>query len=163
MPLTTTSGYTFPIAGVPTTQNPGSGTSYCSSGGSSDKSYSSFNGDWMAYLQYMADHGDQSALDKLLNYLMSERSATIARDWTARREDSAYQRLVADMKAAGINPYALLQNVGSPIASSSSGHSYSGSGLSSYDIQNKKIEQNWLKIALSSMLPIIGAVIAAAL
>lgn len=174
MPLTTTSGYTFPVAGVPTTQTPSqygsSPTNEARVNESSERTlrpYSDFNGDWKAYLEYLADNGDPASLDKLLNYLMSEQSANIAREWTAKREDTAWQRLVADMRAAGINPYAFATFGANPIASGSSGHNYSGSYASnqfyreSLLAQNEtKIKQNWLKIALSAFLPIIGAVIA---
>lgn len=167
MPLTTTSGYTFPVAGVPTAQNPAQGSPAGSSGNETTndqkQNYSSWNGDWMGYLQYMAEHGDASAMDKLFNYFMSENSAQIAREWTEKREDSAYQRLVKDMRAAGFNPYALATMGGNPIASGSSGNNYSGSYSASYQINKEKNAQNWLKVALSAMLPIIGALIAGAL
>lgn len=123
--------------------------------------YGSWNGDWKGYLEYLAANGDQSALDKLLNYLMSESSSQTARDWTANREDTAYQRLVADLKAAGINPYAFATFGASPFSSSSSGHSYGGNNIASYSINKEKNEQNWLKIALQGALPVIGALIAA--
>lgn len=169
MALTTTSGYTFPVVGAPTTQNPGgsgSGTIVGSSSTSSapDKSnYSAWNGDWLGYLKYQADHGDPTALDRLLDYFMSEQSSQNARDWTAQREDTQYQRLVKDMKAAGLNPYAFATMGASPISSSSSGHTYSGQFASSYEINKEKNQQNWLKVALSAALPIIGAAIAAML
>lgn len=125
--------------------------------------YSSWNGDWKGYLEWLANHGDQAALDKLLNYLMSEQSSQNARDWTAQREDTAYQRLVADLKAAGINPYAFATFGASPFASSSGGHSYSGNYSASYEINKEKNQQNWLKVVLSSIFPVIGAAIAALL
>lgn len=162
MPLTTTSGYTFPVSGVPTVQNPSSGSVPNTNNNPKDK-YSSWNGDWMGYLNYLADNGDKAALDKLMNYLMSENSAQIARQWTENREDSQFQRFSEDARKAGFNPQALLGFGGNAIASSSSGSSYSGSYQSSYDINKEKNAQNWLKVALSSLVPIIGALIAAAL
>ena len=120
--------------------------------------YSSWNGDWKGYLTYMADHGDASALDKLMNYMMSEDSAQSQREWDAH----SYSRLFDDMKSAGINPYAFATMGASPISSSSNTH-YSGSYSSSYEIQKAKIDQNWLKMALSAFIPIIGGIIAALL
>lgn len=161
MPLTTTSGYTFPVSGVPTTQSPSSGTS--PSANSGKKSYSDYNGDWMAYLTDLANSGDQAAIDRLMNYFMTEQSNLTARNWTASREDTAYQRLVADMKAAGLNPYAFATMGSSPISSSSNGSQYNGSYSSSYEMNKEKNTQNWIKIALSTLAPIIGGLIAAAI
>ena len=59
---------------------------------------------WLEVLQRDAASGDVSAKEKLLNYYMTEQSHKTARDWTAQREDSAYQRLVEDMKLAGVPP-----------------------------------------------------------
>lgn len=159
--MTTSSGYTFPVPGVPTIQSPSSGSPYASASSSGNnpdgkKSYSSWNGDWQGYLTYMADHGDTASLDKLMNYMMSEESANRQREW----DSHAYQRLFDDMKSAGINPYAFATMGANPI-SSSSNSSYGGSYSSSYEINKEKNEQNWLKIALSSLVPIIGGIIAA--
>lgn len=152
----------FPVSGaVPSLSNPFSGTS--SSPDSGKKSYSDYNGDWMSYLTDLANSGDQAAIDRLMNYFMTEQSNMNARSWTASREDTAYQRLVADMKAAGLNPYAFATMGSSPISSSSSGSQYSGSYSSSYELNKEKNTQNWLKIALSNLVPIIGALIAAAI
>lgn len=158
----------FTTAGTPSLNVSGitGPTGFGSSNGNGDgdkSNYSHWNGDWKGYLEWMASNGDQASLDRLLNYLMSEQSAQNARDWTASREDSAYQRLVADLKAAGINPYAFATFGASPISSPSDGRSYSGSYSSSYEINKEKTMQNWLKIALSSFVPILGGIIAAML
>lgn len=133
------------------------------------KSYADFNGDWKSYLEYMANQGDAASLDKLVNYMMTEQSNQIARDWTASREDTQYQRLVADLKAAGINPYILMQSGASPISSSSSGSSYnntaygSAASLKETARHNKETEQrDWLK-ALVSIIPMVLAVAIAAI
>lgn len=91
-------------------------------GETSKTNFSDYNGDWRSYLQDLVDRGDAEAADKLINYLMSEDSAQKQRDW----ESTSYQRLVNDLKAAGINPYILLNSGASPISSSNS-NSYSGS------------------------------------
>ena len=99
---------------------------------SGDRSnYANWNGNWQGYLEYLVSKGDSAAADKLFSYLMSEQSAQTARDWTANREDTQYQRLVDDLKAAGINPYAMLASAGSPVSSSSGGNSFSGSQFTS--------------------------------
>lgn len=115
--------------------------------------YSNWNGDWRGYLEYMADNGDAGSLDKLINVLSEDE----ARQWTADREDTQYQRLVEDLRKAGINPYILMQSGASPISSSTSGQS--GSQISSYEINKEKNSQNWLK-AFLSIIPIAIAAIA---
>lgn len=71
--------------------------------------------------------GDVAATETLFNYLASEQSAKTARDWTSAREDTQYQRLMADLKKAGISPYILTG--ATPGVSSSSGVSHSGNRL----------------------------------
>lgn len=65
---------------------------------------------------------DPAYLEKLVNYYMTEESNKTAREWTAMREDTAYQRLMKDLKQAGISPYVLTG--ATPAVSSSSGKSY---------------------------------------
>lgn len=117
---------------------------------------------WLGKLQKMAASGDEAALDRLFNYFASESSANIAREWTAGREDNQYQRLVADLKAAGINPYALLQNGATPISSSSSGSSYSGSYAVSKSTKEEANKQRWVQIFTSILTAVTVAAIAAA-
>lgn len=120
--------------------------------------YSSWNGDWKGYLSWLADNGDKDALDRLMNYAMSEDSAKTERDW----DSHSYSRMFEDMRNAGVNPYAMFTMGASPISSSSNTH-YSGNYSSSYELNKTKEKQNWLKIALQGALPVIGALIAAML
>lgn len=136
------------------------------SSSSTTKTYADFNGDWRAYLEYMADQGDAASIDKLVNYLQGEESADRARSWTAGREDTQYQRLVADLKAAGINPYILLNSGAQPISSASSGNSYNGSQFTTVASQKEKERHDketesvaWLR----SLLAIIPFIIALAI
>lgn len=92
--------------------------------------------------------------------MMSEESATTARNWTAEREDTAVQRFAADARKAGFNPIALMNMGGSPIASSSSGSSYSGSQISSYQLNKEKNDLAAYRIMVS-LMAVFGAAIAA--
>lgn len=85
---------------------------------------------WLDWLQRKASNGDPDAIDKLLTYYMSERSLKSAQDWTAEREDTQYQRLVEDLKKAGINPNVLFMGgSASPVSSTSGGRTYSSTGI----------------------------------
>lgn len=171
MPLTTTSGYTFPVTGIPTIQSPSSGSPAGQSIPSESElenmkktDYFSWNGDWLGFLEFMASRGDEASLDKLISFLSSEASADKARSWTADREDSQYQRLVKDIRKAGYNPFALLSSGGSPIASASGSNSYSGSqyvtSANNKATQELKDETNQVKL-VSIITSIISAVIVA--
>lgn len=66
-------------------------------------------------------------------FTTSEREA--AQDWTAQREDTQYQRTMADMKAAGINPMMAAGGFGaSSTAPSSGGSSVAPQGGSLSDL-----------------------------
>lgn len=85
-----------------------------------------------------ANRGDSAATDLLVNIFATRESEKTARDWTAQREDSAYQRLDADLKKAGISPYIL--SGATPGVSSSSGRTYSSSsytGLEKNELSNR--------------------------
>lgn len=130
------------------------------------KPYSDYGGNWKQYLEDLVASGDSAAADKLIGYLMSEESAQTARDWTASREDTQYQRLVDDLKSAGINPYAILATAGSPVSSGSNGNSYSGSQFTTKHSQEESERHNRqsesLKI-LTTMLMAAAMVFAAVL
>ena len=111
-------------------------------------SYDDYNGDWMRFLRDKANSGDEASLDRMMNYIMTEASNDRARKWTANREDNAYQRLVKDLRAAGINPMVMFQGV-NPIASSSSGSTYSGNPYISNNKNYQTNATNWAKIITS--------------
>lgn len=94
------------------------------------------------YLRAEQSADNQLQRDKQLmemNNQFNAEQAQIGREWQAQREDTYYQRMVEDMKTAGINPIMAISgggaDVGStPTASSSSarssGSNYSGSSAS---------------------------------
>lgn len=78
------------------------------------------------WLEQQAANNEEWAIDYLTNYRLSQDSVNDARAWTAQREDTQYQRMVEDLRRAGINPYFALTG-GSPVSSSSQGVNYQGS------------------------------------
>lgn len=111
--------------------------------------YNPLHDDPLQWLRERALAGDEAALDRYLNFMLSEESNQIAREWTANREDTSVQRFAEDARKAGFNPAGLLALGGSPISSSSSGSSYSGSNYTT-DRHNKETEfKGWAQIVLS--------------
>lgn len=111
--------------------------------------YDNWNGDYLGYVKYMAEHGDSAQYDMFMNAWLSEQSENRAREWTAQREDTQYQRLVQDLKAAGINPYILLNNGASPVSSSSSGNTYSGSHKANAAHNRQSEAKSWATLLVS--------------
>lgn len=68
-------------------------------------------------LRYMAGQNDEYG-EKYMDYLLERESIDRANAYTAGREDTAYQRLVGDLRAAGLNPAMMF---GSSASTSSSG------------------------------------------
>lgn len=116
---------------------------------------------FMDNLVSLANKGDEAAIEKLINIWSTQESEKTARDWTASREDSAYQRLNEDLKKAGISPYIL--SGATPMVSSSSGKSYSGSEMTSRS-NNKNTQYNQdARTAVTAIIGIITALLFAAL
>lgn len=87
------------------------------------------------YLKYMAQHSDEYA-EKYLDYLIEQGSIDKANQYTASREDTAYQRLVQDLKSAGINPAMMFGSSASISASGASGIVKASEGANSRSIAN---------------------------
>lgn len=92
-------------------------------------------------MKYMSQFSDEWA-EKLLDYYMSQDSIRKANEYNASREDTAYQRLVEDLKKAGLNPALMYGNSASPVSSASSGvyapDSGSASGRRISDLEKLK-------------------------
>lgn len=122
---------------------------------------------WLSELQKQANQGNEAALQMLMNYYMTRQSEQSARDYNAQREDTYYQRMIADMKKAGISPYAL--SAGSAPLVGASGHSFTGSQYVSKannerttSTSSENVEaQNFIKI-IGTIIGLIGAMAIAA-
>lgn len=164
MALTTTSGYTFPTPGVPTTQNPTSSGNVndipSEQASSEKKTYQDFDNP-LDYLQYLIDSGDTGAQDRLIDYLLGEQSNTNAREWTAQREDTQYQRFAEDMRKAGFNPAAMLTLGAQPVSSSSSGRSYNSSTITDYQSMKYNRDVQSSTAVITGMIALMGTILIA--
>lgn len=116
---------------------------------------------WESYLQDRIAQGDDAAIDKLINYYQTEQSAKTARDWTSEREDNAYQRLMADIRKAGISPYILTG--AAPSASGATGKAYSGSQMTSRANNKDTVAANERSRVITSLLAGIGIIFGSAI
>lgn len=139
----------------------GQGT-FSSLGSRPSLGYDQFNGDLEGFLKYKAENGSDADYDRFMNFLTNNYSVDKANAWTAQREDTQYQRLVADLKAAGINPYVLLQSGGSPASSASATYSSSGSYASNEALKKEANSQKWLSLLTTVITTVIMAAAIAA-
>lgn len=111
------------------------------------------------WLRDQANKGNQDAIDKLVNYFLSEDSNNSARSWLAEREDTTYQRLAEDLKKAGFNPSVMFTGLSGGQASSASGTSYSGNYLGS----SARNDENNLTKVLQKLFPALVSALAVAM
>lgn len=107
----------------------------------------------------------QAALDRKFNSEQAELSrkfnaeeAQKTRDWQEAMSNSAYSRAVADLKSAGVNPYALL----SGMSSSSTPTGATGSGTSAYSSSHNSAYNSGSRIS-SQLIQATGLAFATAI
>lgn len=81
----------------------------------------------------------------------SHDEADLARQWQAQREDSAYQRLMKDLRRAGLNPILAYQHANPSTGSAQMATTVSASGTQA----NISSAKNADKIDLDELLPIL--------
>lgn len=118
------------------------------------------------YLQQAALHSDEYA-EAYLNYLTERGELDRANQYTAEREDTAYQRLVQDLKAAGLNPAMMYGSTASTTTHPSQGYVKMSEGANSRSVANysklKELILNFQKFAFeqtyktsNQMLGVLG-------
>lgn len=86
-------------------------------------------------MKYMSTHSEEWA-EKYLDYLTERGELDLANEYTANREDTAYQRLVEDLRKAGLNPAMMYGSSASPSASGSQGYIRMTEGANSRAVGN---------------------------
>ena len=95
------------------------------------------------YLKYMSEHSDEWA-EKYIDYQLEHQSINEQNEYVANREDTAYQRLVQDLKAAGLNPAMMYGSSASVQGGSSAGVVKASEGANARTIGNYEKIKNLL-------------------
>lgn len=106
-------------------------------------------------LDYLRSQNDEGSKDYYIKYLLDKLFENDARAYNAQREDTYYQRMVEDLKKAGISPYALSPS-GSPI-SSASGFNASGTSYTSARNSQRSSDTSIATTAMSVMGSVLSA------
>ena len=95
------------------------------------------------YLKFMSQHSDEWA-EKWMDYVLEKQSIDEQNAYTASREDTAYQRLVQDLKNAGLNPAMMYGSSASASAGGSVGVVRASEGSNSRSVSNYNKIKNLL-------------------
>lgn len=86
-----------------------------------DTAYQYSAGDWIGSVVAPSQYGNiVNSAESLATWQRNEQSAQNNRDFQERMSNTAYQRAVADMRKAGLNPYLAYSNGGASTPSGSS-------------------------------------------
>ena len=88
---------------------------------------------------------DDSTKDYLVQWMLGEKSNQIAWDRQMDASNTQYQRAVADLQKAGLNPFLALQSLGGSTPSSS-GQSVSGGLMTSKSNNQRDYQANVMKV-----------------
>lgn len=107
------------------------------------------------YFKFMANNSDEWA-EKWIDYVLEKQSIDEQNQYLASREDTAYQRLVSDLKKAGLNPAMMYGSSASPQGGSSVGVVKASEGANSRSIGNydklKKLILGYMLMQLNASL-----------